>query len=150
MMKSFAGGETAMHTLAATIAYVGLTTLRASAIEQPPPAQPVPGKIEIADGSFKATWESLKQYRCPDWFRGGEGSEFRMECARQTLTGRSQATGSWAAYTTNSMGTFQFEKAATHTLTVKSKTPPAWKVIGLKAVVLQQAASEGVITNPKP
>ena len=41
----------------------------AHAVEQPPAAQPVPAKIEIADGPFKPTWESLKQYKCPEWFR---------------------------------------------------------------------------------
>ncbi len=35
----------------------------------PAAARPVPGRIEIADGPFKPTWESLKQYRCPEWFR---------------------------------------------------------------------------------
>jgi hypothetical protein len=69
MMKSFAGCETARHALAATIAYVGLTDLRAGAIEPPPPAQPGPGQIEIADGPFQPTWESLRQYHCPEWFR---------------------------------------------------------------------------------
>ena len=38
-------------------------------LAMPPPAQPVPAKIEIADGPFKPTWDSLKQYKCPDWFR---------------------------------------------------------------------------------
>src|SRR5271165_5541535 len=27
------------------------------------------GESTIADGPFKPTWESLKQYKCPDWFR---------------------------------------------------------------------------------
>jgi len=35
----------------------------------PPQALPPPVKIEIADGTFKPNWESLRQYRCPDWFR---------------------------------------------------------------------------------
>ena len=39
------------------------------AVELPPPAQPVPAKIEIAAGPFDASWDSLKHYRCPDWFR---------------------------------------------------------------------------------
>jgi len=37
--------------------------------ELPPPAAPVPAKVEIADGPFEPTWESLKRYRCPEWFR---------------------------------------------------------------------------------
>ncbi len=47
-----------------------LTLLQSvTAVELPPPAQPVPPKIEIAPGLFEATWESLKQYTCPEWFR---------------------------------------------------------------------------------
>ncbi|MBM4088515.1 MAG: alpha-L-fucosidase [Planctomycetes bacterium] len=68
-MKSFPACDIVMQTLAATIGCIGLTFLHASAIEPPPPAQPVPAKIEIADGPFQPTWESLKHYRCPDWFR---------------------------------------------------------------------------------
>ncbi len=40
-----------------------------AAADLPPPAQPVPDRIEIAAGPFQPTWESLKAYRCPDWFR---------------------------------------------------------------------------------
>lgn len=58
-----------MRAFTLSIVYSGLTSIHAAAIEQPPAAQPVPEKIEIADGSFKPTWESLKQYKCPDWFR---------------------------------------------------------------------------------
>ncbi|MGD0088433.1 MAG: alpha-L-fucosidase [Planctomycetota bacterium] len=36
---------------------------------EPPPAAPVPEKIEITTGNFQPTWDSLKQYECPDWFR---------------------------------------------------------------------------------
>lgn len=25
--------------------------------------------VEITPGKFTADWESLKQYKCPDWFR---------------------------------------------------------------------------------
>jgi len=35
----------------------------------PPDAQTVPSKVEITDGAFKPSWESLKQYKCPEWFR---------------------------------------------------------------------------------
>jgi hypothetical protein len=35
----------------------------------PPPAQPVPAKIEFADGTFQPTWDSLRRYQCPEWFR---------------------------------------------------------------------------------
>ena len=39
------------------------------ATDWPPPAQPLPAKMEIAPGPFQPTWESLGQYRCPEWFR---------------------------------------------------------------------------------
>jgi len=41
----------------------------ASAADLPPPAEPVPETVDIADGPFQPTWPSLKQYTCPEWFR---------------------------------------------------------------------------------
>ena len=38
-------------------------------LDLPPVAQTVPSKVEITDGAFKPSWESLKQYKCPEWFR---------------------------------------------------------------------------------
>jgi alpha-L-fucosidase len=35
----------------------------------PPPAQPVPARIAVADGAFKPDWDSLQRYQCPEWFR---------------------------------------------------------------------------------
>jgi hypothetical protein len=46
-----------------------LAAARDQAAEWPPPAQPLPEKMEVAPGPFKPTWESLKQYKYPDWFR---------------------------------------------------------------------------------
>ena len=43
--------------------------LSVTAFELPPPAQPVPSTIEMAPGPFDSSWESLKQYKCPEWFR---------------------------------------------------------------------------------
>jgi hypothetical protein len=54
------------------------------------------------------------------------------------------ATGSWASYVTKNPGQLKFEKAGTNTLAAKPKTPPGWKVIGLKAVVLTP------LTGPQP
>lgn len=53
---------------AAVLAALALQ-LPATAVEPLPPAQPVPATIEIAPGTFEATWESLMQYQCPAWFR---------------------------------------------------------------------------------
>ena len=39
------------------------------AAEPSAPAQPLPQKLEISPGPFQPTETSLKQYRCPDWFR---------------------------------------------------------------------------------
>ena len=44
-------------------------TSKPKPLVQPPAAQPVPSKIEIAEGAFKPNWESLQQYKCPEWFR---------------------------------------------------------------------------------
>jgi alpha-L-fucosidase len=38
------------------------------AAESPSPAGPAP-KLQIAPGPFQPTWQSLKQYQCPEWFR---------------------------------------------------------------------------------
>ena len=68
-MKTRQPTRIVLLTLASSIACLGVTAVRAGALEQPPAAQPVPAKIEIAGGPFQPTWESLKQYKCPDWFR---------------------------------------------------------------------------------
>ncbi len=47
----------------------GLMAARCQAVEAPSPAQPLPQKTKIAPGPFKPEWDSLKQYKCPDWFR---------------------------------------------------------------------------------
>ena len=39
------------------------------AVDQPPVAHAVPNEIEIAEGPFKPAWDSLQEYRCPEWFR---------------------------------------------------------------------------------
>ena len=51
------------------LATLGLALPVPAAVEQPPAAQPVPARIEIAAGPFDASWESLRRYQCPDWFR---------------------------------------------------------------------------------
>jgi alpha-L-fucosidase len=37
--------------------------------DMPPPAMDTPETVEIADGPFSPDWESLTEYRCPEWFR---------------------------------------------------------------------------------
>ncbi|MGA2363725.1 MAG: alpha-L-fucosidase [Candidatus Aminicenantales bacterium] len=49
--------------------FAGLAAIPTGRFDQPPPAKPVPTQIEIAAGPFKPSWDSLKQYRCPNWFR---------------------------------------------------------------------------------
>ena len=46
-----------------------LAAVSTCAADWPPPAQPLPARMETAPGPFKPTWESLKQYRYPEWFR---------------------------------------------------------------------------------
>ena len=72
-------------------------------------------------------------YSCQN---GAEGSEYAVSVAEQALIGKSKPTGSWASFTTEKLGTLKFDQAGTYTLSVKPKTPPDWKVIGLKSVTL--------------
>jgi len=47
----------------------GLVAGTVLAMEPPPSPRSLPAKAEIAAGPFQPTEESLKQYRCPEWFR---------------------------------------------------------------------------------
>ena len=68
---------------------------------------------------------------------GAEGSEYNVQVGAQRLVGTSKPTGSWALYTTESVGRLTLDKAGTFTLSVKPKTNKApWKVIGLKSIEL--------------
>ena len=53
------------HTLVAFTASLLLGPLAALHTAETAPSSPG----AIADGPFKPTFESLKQYRCPEWFR---------------------------------------------------------------------------------
>jgi hypothetical protein len=68
--------------------------------------------------------------------RGAGGSAFTVTVGEQALPGESRETGSWKAYAPHDLGRIRVEKAGRHTLSVKPKTPPAWKVIGLNSVTL--------------
>jgi hypothetical protein len=67
---------------------------------------------------------------------GAEGSEFTVSVGDQLLTGKSRSTGDWTKFTTEKLGTLKIGKDGSHTLTVKPKAEPEWKVIGLQAVIL--------------
>lgn len=82
------------------------------------------------------TYDVEIAYSCA---RGSEGSEYTVAVGEQALTGRSRATGSWATFTTERLGTLRFERPGTYTLSVKPKAVPAWKVIGLKSIALVPA-----------
>ena len=70
---------------------------------------------------------------------GREGSEFAIEVAGQSLVGTSRPTGSWATFSTETIGTLRIDEAGLCTLAVKPRTPPAWKVIGLRSITLRPA-----------
>jgi alpha-L-fucosidase len=70
------------------------------------------------------------------------GSAFTIEAGGQTLTGKSTSTGSWETYRTDSLGTIKLDQPGIITLTVKPKTEPKWRVIGLKSVTLVPAGRE--------
>jgi len=68
---------------------------------------------------------------------GAEGSEYDVQVGAQSLVGTSKPTGSWAQYTTESVGRLTLDQAGTFTLSVKPKTDKVrWKVIGLKSIEL--------------
>jgi len=66
----------------------------------------------------------------------GAASRFTVTIGKQTITGESKVTGNWARFTTHRLGEFEIPKPGRHTVTVKPKTPPTWKVIGLMTVRL--------------
>ena len=70
------------------------------------------------------------------------GSAFTVEAGGQTLAGKSASTGSWETYRTDSLGTIKLDQPGIITLTVKPKTDPKWRVIGLKSVTLVPAERE--------
>jgi len=71
---------------------------------------------------------------------GAEGSEFLVEVDAQKLIGRSKPTGSWAEYTTESLGQVTLGQPGAITLSVKPKTDKTpWKAIGLKSIILTPA-----------
>ncbi len=61
-------GQTVGPVVMSWIAWV-LAAVPACAADWPPPTQPPPGQAAMAPGPFQPTGESLKQYKCPEWFR---------------------------------------------------------------------------------
>lgn len=62
--------KSANHRLAVTLC--GLAAVLAgtgAAVSADPPPAPPPGLEPMAEGKFQPSYESLKQYHCPDWFR---------------------------------------------------------------------------------
>jgi hypothetical protein len=85
------------------------------------------------EGHKPGTYEVEVAYSCA---AGAEGSELVVAVGGASVTGTSKPTGSWATFTTEKLGMLAIDRAGTHTLTVKPKAPPPWKVIGLKSVTL--------------
>ena len=83
--------------------------------------------------SRAGTYDVTITYSCQP---GCEGSKFTVEAGGQKLICRSQPTQSWSTYRTELLGRLRFAGPGLHRLAVKPETPPAWKVIGLKAVTL--------------
>ncbi len=78
-------------------------------------------------------YEVRVEYSCA---AGAAGSQYTLSVDKQTLTGTSRVSGSWATYVSDTLGTMRFDSPGPFTLTVKPRQPPEWKVIGLKAVLL--------------
>jgi alpha-L-fucosidase len=73
--------------------------------------------------------------------KGCEGSRYDIEVAGQKLAATSKATGSWATFAPNDLGTLTIDKAGAYTLSVKPRADPQWKVIGLRSIVLTPVRS---------
>ena len=58
-----------MHDHCALVVCSGALT---KADPLPPPAKPLPEKMEITPGLFQPTWQSLKRWKCPAWYRDGK------------------------------------------------------------------------------
>jgi alpha-L-fucosidase len=71
---------------------------------------------------------------------GAQGSQFTVEAAGQKVVGQSKATGSWATYRRDTLGTLDLP-AGKHPLALRPKSEPRWKVIGLKSVELVPLAA---------
>ncbi|MCY3021280.1 MAG: alpha-L-fucosidase [Planctomycetota bacterium] len=84
--------------------------------------------------SAPGTYEIHVAYSCQN---GAEGSEYTVAVGEQSITATSRPTGSWATFASEKIGVLKLEKAGDFVLSVKPKTPPAWKVIGLKSVTLR-------------
>ncbi len=66
-------------------------------------------KYEIAPGKFQPTWESLKQYQCPDWFRDakfGIWAHWGVQCV--------PAQGDWYAWHMYRPGDREFQYHLDH------------------------------------
>jgi len=68
--------------------------------------------------------------------KGAGGSAFTVAVGKSTLQAATKETGSWRKRVARDLGTVTIDKAGEHTLTVKPKTPPAWKSMGLTSVTL--------------
>jgi len=79
------------------------------------------------------TYDVQVTYSCA---KGAAGSRFVVAAGGEAITATSTETGSWATFTTRELGTLRIREAGPSTLTVRPETPPAWKVIGLRSIVL--------------
>ena len=64
------------------------------------------------------------------------GSVFEIEAGEAKLEGTSKSTGSWGAFTTETLGEITLP-AGKQTLALKPKSPSQWKVIGLRSIELK-------------
>lgn len=68
---------------------------------------------------------------------GAEGSQFTIGVGSEQILATSKPTGNWASFRTEPVGIIRLDKAGPHTLEVRPRLEPAWKVIGLQSVVLK-------------
>ena len=71
--------------------------------------------------------------------KGFGGSAFTVSVGKSRIKATTRETGSWRKRAPRDLGTITLDKPGEYTLTVKPKTPPAWKSMGLNSITLRPA-----------
>jgi len=69
--------------------------------------------------------------------QGAGGSAFAVTVGKSRIEATTRETGSWRKRAARYLGAVTLDKPGEYTLTVKPKTPPAWKSMGLNSVTLK-------------
>ncbi len=86
-------------------------------------------KVRFAKaGKFKVSLNGASQ---------SETSEFVMEVAGQTVTGKAANTGSWDKFDTVNLGLIEIKQAGDQVVKIRPKDEKNWKPMNLRGILLQ-------------